>query len=100
LFQGGLRAYSAKIWRHLSGIIRNTDVHSLDDLAEAKQFDMPPSGKHKRLPTEVFCLQESGKPVVPFYEKSYTITKIITQTQEKVPNPKGFTKAGEEGVLL
>lgn len=42
LSQEGLTVYSAKIRRHLSGIIRNADAHSPDDLAEVKQFDMPP----------------------------------------------------------
>lgn len=41
LFQEGLTVYSAKIRRHLSGIIRDTDAHSPNDLAEVKQFDIP-----------------------------------------------------------
>lgn len=58
----------------------------------------PLSGKLKRSPTEVFCSQESGKSVMQFYKNSYMITTIITRTQGKVPNTKGFTKP--VGVLL
>lgn len=49
------------------------------------------SGKRKRSTAEVFYVQES---TMQFWKKSYTVTKIITETWEEVPNTKGFAKRG------
>lgn len=49
------------------------------------------SGKRKRSTAEVFYVQES---TMQFWKKSYTVTKIITETWEEVPNTKGFAKCG------
>lgn len=45
LFQEGLRAHSTRIGRYLSGVARNTDARSPNDLAGVEQFDVPLAGK-------------------------------------------------------
>lgn len=35
--------------------------------------------------------------MMQFHKKSYAITKIISQTQENIPNTKGFAKPGVRG---